>query len=167
VKRQADICRATSTQAGLPTPDSSKRLTVAPTGKVVASGPQDLGLYPLGQMQCVCIAVAIYPTPATLNWTQAWLAHVSSVRHSAVQDIINTFTAANHTQAYVVIAAKHGVGRLDESDQRPVCGRGRCEWREHCAGADLDLFNYRPGNLFVRHSEGWSLWAVHLMRVTG
>jgi len=31
------------------------------------------------------------------------------VRHLAVQDIINTFTAANHTQAYVVIAAKHGV----------------------------------------------------------
>jgi hypothetical protein len=26
-----------------------------------------------------------------------------------VQDIINTLTAANHTQAYVVIAAKHEV----------------------------------------------------------
>jgi len=26
-----------------------------------------------------------------------------------VQDIINALTAANHTQAYVVIAAKHGV----------------------------------------------------------
>jgi hypothetical protein len=60
-------------------------------------------------MQCVCIAVAIYPTPATLNWTQAWLAHVSYEQHPAVQAIINTLTAANNTQAYVVIAAKQGV----------------------------------------------------------
>jgi len=81
---------------------------VAPTGQVIAGGPHDLGLYTLSQMQCVCIAVAIYPTPATPNWTQAGLVHVSSARHSAVQDIINTLTPANHTQAYVVIAAKHG-----------------------------------------------------------
>src|SRR2546421_6695870 len=50
---------------------------VAPTAQVVAGGPHDFGLYTLSQMQCVCIAVAIYPTPATPNWTQAWLAHVS------------------------------------------------------------------------------------------
>jgi hypothetical protein len=82
---------------------------VALTGQVVAGGPHDLGLYTLGQMQCVCIAVAIYPNPATLNWTQAWLAHVSYEQHPAVQAIINTLTAANHTQAYVVIAVNHGV----------------------------------------------------------
>jgi hypothetical protein len=70
-------------------------------------------------MQCVCIAVAIYPTPATLNWTQAWLAHISYEQHPAVQAIISTLTAANHTQAYVVIAAKHGVvGWLNQISAR-------------------------------------------------
>jgi hypothetical protein len=75
---------------------------------MVTGGPDDLGLYTVGQFQCVCIAVAIYPNPVTPNWTQAWLAHASHPGHSVIQTIVDTLIVANHNQAYVVIACKPG-----------------------------------------------------------
>ena len=75
---------------------------------MVTGGSDDLGPYTVGQFQCVCIAVAIYPNPVTLNWTQARPAHASHPGHSVIQTTVNTLTVANHNQAYVVIACKPG-----------------------------------------------------------
>jgi hypothetical protein len=81
---------------------------LAATANMVTGGPDDLGLYTVGQFQCVCIAVVTYPNPAIPNWTQAWLAHASHPGHSVIQTIVNTLTVANHNQAHVVIACKLG-----------------------------------------------------------
>lgn len=75
---------------------------------MVTGSPNDLGLYTVGQFRCVCIAVAIYPNRATPNWTQVWLAHANNPNHTVIQTIVNTLTAANHDQAYVVITCKPG-----------------------------------------------------------
>jgi hypothetical protein len=85
---------------------------------MVTGGPDDLGLYTVGQFQCVCIAVAIYPNPVTLNWTQAWLAHASHLGHSVIQTTVNTLTVANHNQAYVVIACKPGGDWLSRTSEK-------------------------------------------------
>jgi hypothetical protein len=126
---------------------------VARTGQMVASRPNDLCLHTLGQFQCICIAVAIYPTPATTNWTQAWLAHASHPNHAVIQNIINT-----HSQQQTItrrtLLLRVSKGGLAGSDQRPVCGRGRCKWRERCAGTGLNLFNHRPRQHFRSVFEG-------------
>jgi hypothetical protein len=59
---------------------------------MITGGPDNLGLYTIGQFQCVFIAVAIYPNRATPNWTQAWLAHASHLDHAVLQTIVNTLS---------------------------------------------------------------------------
>jgi len=97
---------------------------VAPTGQVVAGGPHDLGLYTLGQMQCVCIAVAIYPTPATLNWTPGL---VGACQLRATPGGAGNHQHAHSGKPYPGVCCYCGEaqsGRLGDLDQRAVCGRG-------------------------------------------
>jgi hypothetical protein len=76
-----------------------------PTGQVLPAGAMP-GIFTVGQFQCMCIALAIFPNPAPPQWTQCHLAHVSHKNHAGIQNVINQLNAINHGQAYVVIGGK-------------------------------------------------------------
>jgi hypothetical protein len=65
-----------------------------------------LGIMTPGQLQCMCIIVAIFETEGDKTWSKAWLTHVSSEYANEVNGMIAKLDANNHGKAYVAIGGR-------------------------------------------------------------
>ena len=78
---------------------------LAPTEGPDPEHPQ-AGLLTTAQSICISIIVAIFDEPTDVEWSHAWITHISDWRSYKVWDIISKITPANQNQAYVAIAGQ-------------------------------------------------------------